>query len=219
MLEETERFLYIYVMQRDFGFAPNPFHGICTLATCKPGIRKSAQVGDWVMGVGGTRLKATGKCLYLMKVLERITFDEYWIDSRFISKRPFRNGSSVMMVGDNIYHRNCDTGSWIQEDSHHSNPDGSPNMTNLATDTRSVNVLISTHFYYFGSYAPPINLQSIGYKNVRNYRKLPLNDDAVGELIDIIEMQYRKDRNLVMADPFDFDRAAEKVDQATGKLI
>ncbi len=218
MLEENERFLLIYVVARDFGFAPNPFHGICTLATCKPDIRRAAQVGDWVMGLGGVRLKAPGKCVYLMKVTEKSTFDEYWTDSRFTSKRPIRNGSSVMMVGDNIYHRDDGTGTWIQEDSHHSNPDGSPNMKNLATDMRSVNVLISTHFYYFGSCAPPIDLKSIGYKNVRNFRKLPQNNHAVNNLIAAITSKFQKGRNLVMADPFDFARATKRVDQATGKL-
>jgi len=219
VLKESEKHLFIYVVRRDFGFAPNPFHGVCTLATCKPDIRRSARIGDWVMGVGGTRLRATGRCLYLMKVTEMSTFDEYWSDSRFISKRPLRNGSSVMMVGDNIYHRNDGIGAWIQADSHHSNPDGSPNMTNLETDTRSANVLISTHFYYFGSCAPPVDLKSIGFKNIRNYRKFSLNDDAVKGLIESIETENQKDRNLVMADPFDFTRAAERVDQATGKFM
>ena len=218
MLEETEQYLYVYVMQRDFGFAPNPFHGFCTLATCKPDIRRSAQIGDWVMGVGGAQLKATGKCLYMMKVTEMITFDEYWADSRFRLKRPLRNGSLVMMLGDNIYHRNNGVGEWIQADSHHSKPDGSPNMTNLRTDTRSSNVLISTHFYYFGSSASPVDLKSIGYMNIRNYRKFSLNDYAVKGFIESIETEYQKDRNLIMADPFDFARAAKRVDQATGKL-
>lgn len=27
---------YSYVVARDFGFAPNPFNGFLTLATCKP---------------------------------------------------------------------------------------------------------------------------------------------------------------------------------------
>lgn len=218
MLEETEKYLYIYVVTRDFGFAPNPFHGICTLATCKPDIRKSTQVGDWVMGVGGSRLMAIGKCIYLMKITEVLTFNEYWNDHRFSFKKPLRNGSSVMMLGDNIYHWNSGTGVWIQEDSHHSNPDGSPNMRNLATDTRSVNVLISTHFYYFGSCAPRINLKSIGYTNIRSRRKLSLKDETVTRLIEKIETEYQLDRNLVMADPFDFTRAAARVDQATGKL-
>ena len=32
--------VYEYVMTSDSGFAPNPFHGTCTLACCKPKIRK-----------------------------------------------------------------------------------------------------------------------------------------------------------------------------------
>ncbi len=82
--------VYIYVVARDFGFAPNPFHGTCTLATCKPGIRASASIGDWVIGVGGARLGATGKCIFAMQVSEKLTFDEYWIDVRFKDKKPVR---------------------------------------------------------------------------------------------------------------------------------
>lgn len=83
MLDNNGIFLYIYVVARDFGFAPNPFHGFCTLATCKPDIRKVAKIGDWIMGVGGSRLKATGRCLYLMEVTETSTFNDYWADNRF----------------------------------------------------------------------------------------------------------------------------------------
>ena len=36
--------LFSYVVARDFAFAPNPFHGYCTLATCKPIIRRVTQV-------------------------------------------------------------------------------------------------------------------------------------------------------------------------------
>lgn len=218
MLGGTERVVYIYVVDRDFGFAPNPFHGYCTLATCKPGIRKGAKIGDWVMGVGGGRLKATGRCVYLMKVTEKTTFDEYWKDSRFDVKKSLRNGSSVMMVGDNIYHKDVASGSWIQEDSHHSNADGSPNLTNLRRDTGSVDVLISSHFYYFGSVAPQIDLASIGYKNLRSYRKVPLMNDAMASLLANIEREYKKELNHVMGDPFDFSRAKERVDQSTGRI-
>ena len=44
--------VYMYVVDRDFGFAPNPFHGFCTLATCKPRTRRVAKVGDWIVGMG-----------------------------------------------------------------------------------------------------------------------------------------------------------------------
>ena len=91
MLIEPNSHLYVYIITRDFGFAPNPFHGRCTLATCKPGIRKSAKVGDWVLGVGGANLKSVKhKCILLMKVTEKISFNEYWHDARFSIKKPAR---------------------------------------------------------------------------------------------------------------------------------
>lgn len=218
MLEKIRKYLYIYVVARDFGFAPNPFHGYCTLATCKPGIRKSARIGDWVMGVGGSRLQATGRCIYLMNVSEILKFNDYWSDQRFQIKKPIRNGSPVMMVGDNVYHQNGKTGDWIQEDSHHSNPDGTTNITNLETDTMSVNVLISTRFYYFGSESPPVDLSSINYKNVRNYCKMSLDDPNVIAFLKNFEEKYWRHRNIVIADPFDFEHASKRVDQGTGKI-
>ena len=44
--------LYSYVLREDTGFAPNPYHGFCTLACCKGPIRMRAEVGDWIIGTG-----------------------------------------------------------------------------------------------------------------------------------------------------------------------
>lgn len=38
--EKQRMIVYEYVMTSDSGFAPNPFYGACTLACCKPKIRK-----------------------------------------------------------------------------------------------------------------------------------------------------------------------------------
>jgi hypothetical protein len=170
------------------------------------------------MGVGGSRLNATGKCIYLMKVTEIMTFNDYWVDERFKKKKALRNGSSVMMVGDNIYHQGAGSELWIQEDSHHSQSDGSPNPENVKTDTSSANVLISEHFYYFGKSAPNIDLGIIGYVNGRNYQKRCLDDENVSQFIDSIEITNMRNRNLVLDDPFDFSKASKRVDQATGKI-
>src|SRR5690349_20991643 len=89
--------VYIYVVDRDFGFAPNPFHGFCSLATCKPGIRNTAAVGDWVIGMGGTRLRATGRCVFAMRISAKITFHEYWSNPAYLDKKPVRNGSCRMI--------------------------------------------------------------------------------------------------------------------------
>lgn len=133
----------IYVVTRDLGFAPNPFHGCCTLATCISPVRGSARVDDWVIGLHGGDLSGKGVCAYTMKVTEIVEFDTYWNRPEFRIKRPVRNGSAAMMVGDNVYHHGPD-GKWIQEDCHHA-----PEMT--AKDTAKEKVLVSRQFYYFGS--------------------------------------------------------------------
>ena len=79
---------YSYVIPRDFGFAPNPYFEYCTLATCKPRIRKGAQIGDWIGAFGSARMTISKKLVVLMQVEEILTFDEYWEDDRFIAKHP-----------------------------------------------------------------------------------------------------------------------------------
>lgn len=212
--------VYIYVVDRDFGFAPNPFHGYCTLATCAPGIRNKAEVGDWVIGLGGTRLKATGRCIYAMRVTEKITFNEYWTNPAYFDKKPIRNGSRKMMVGDNIYHFDTVRNEWCQADSHHSNDDGSVNSENLATDTKSDKVLISRHFFYFGKEVPLVPsalLHSIGYKNRRGHRVF--EDKIAGELIEWLNDSFERELNQVIGDPFDFDNSEKRYSKGNNKIF
>ena len=56
--------LFVYTVAYDVGFAPNPFYGFCTLATCKADIRNAADVGDWVVGVGSvSKVKRGSLCM------------------------------------------------------------------------------------------------------------------------------------------------------------
>jgi Nucleotide modification associated domain 2 len=143
------------VVARDFGFAPNPFYGLCTLATCKPNIRRTAQIGDWIIGTGSKSSGRGGHLVYAMKVTESMTFDEYWCNARFRDKRPTLRGSKKQAFGDNIYHRDA-KGRWIQENSHHSLQDGSPNLENIDHDTRVDRVLISDRYMYWGADGPAV---------------------------------------------------------------
>lgn len=93
--------IHSYVVRYDSGFAPNPFYSYCTLATCKPGIRRSANVGDWVVGSGSKdrSVRRGGRLVYAMRITESMTFDEYSRDPRFESKKPYRNGSRKQSCG------------------------------------------------------------------------------------------------------------------------
>lgn len=212
--------VFVYVVDRDFGFAPNPFHGACTLATCKPGIRRSACVGDCVVGMGGRRLNATGRCIFAMWVTEILSFNEYWTRPEYLDKRPVRSGSNKMLVGDNIYHFDAKTRRWKQADSHHSHADGSVNGDNLRTDTSTDRVLISRHFYYFGSAAPAVPakaLKSTGYRNGRNYRVYPAVRWQL--VFEWLQGSFGRALNGVQADPFDLYQSEKRYSVASNRVL
>ena len=211
--------VYIYVVARDFGFAPNPFHGFCTLATCKPRIRRKAEMGDWVIGMGGDRLNATGKCIYAMRVSAKVNFNEYWTNPAYMDKKPVRNGSRKMMVGDNIYYFDSANQKWQQADSHHSNTDGSINIHNLENDTQTDKMLISDHFVFFGTEAPVVPkslLEAIGYENRRNYRVFEYS--VCDALIKWLQTTFIKSFNTVVADPFDFSSSEKRFSVKGNKI-
>lgn len=211
----------MYVVARDYGFAPNPFHGYCTLATCKPVIRRKAEVGDWIIGMGGSDLKATGRCIFSMKVTEKLTFNEYWLNPKFLDKKPVRNGSRKMQVGDNIYYQDSISKQWSQADSHHSNPDGTINFENLKKDTGTTDkILISQHFFYFGKEAPIVPadlLNVIGYKNRRNH--LVFDEETAGGIIQWLENTFAKSLNQVVSDPFNFKSSEKRYSGINSKVI
>ena len=155
--------LHSYVVARDFGFAPNPFFGVCTLATCKPRIRSVAQIGDWVVGTGSKKRDRENHLVYAMRVTRTMTFDQYWTADEYARKRPNLRGSVKQAFGDNIYHRDEPSAPWRQENSHHSLENGCLNSENVSTDTQTNRVLISDDFVYWGGEGPKIPAQFRNY--------------------------------------------------------
>lgn len=150
--------VYSYVIEHDYGFAPNPFHGPCTLAGCKPDIRKAAELGDIIIGTGAKSTGLERHMVYWMRVGEISNFARYWRDPRFRYKRPDMEApGKIERFGDNIYRRDRETGLLVQAFSFHSRPDGSRNEKNLKRDTgKTERVLIGRDFAYFGVAAPEI---------------------------------------------------------------
>ncbi|WP_419927652.1 hypothetical protein [Candidatus Poriferisocius sp.] len=142
--------LFVYVVTHDEGFAPNPFHGYCTLATCKPRIRQGAEIGDWVVGLGSTQNGQAGKLIYAMNVEEAMSFDDYWNDPRFQKKKPKQTSSQESQCGDNIYRSDPQSGEWIQAHSYHSMGNGCADRDHVKRDTNPPRALISRRFVYYG---------------------------------------------------------------------
>jgi hypothetical protein len=67
--------LFTYKVAHDGGSAPNPFHGLCTLAICKPAIRRVATEGDVIVGLGCGKDEA--RIVYCMVVDKAVSWADY----------------------------------------------------------------------------------------------------------------------------------------------
>jgi Nucleotide modification associated domain 2 len=185
--------LYSYCIPYDDGAAPNPFWGVCTLVICKPAIRKTARVGDWIAGTGakfarrgdrGTR-DMSGHLIYAMKVTQKMTMAAYdaYTRTKLQKKIPsWRSSDRLRRVGDSIY--DFSGKKVVQRKSVHTEE-------NVDTDLGGKYALLSTHFYYFGDQAislPP-DLRAIA-QNRQGHRRT-LNDPYVDQFIRWIERKYK----------------------------
>jgi hypothetical protein len=170
--------------------------------------------------MGGRNLDATGHCVFAMRVSEIVTYNEYWTNPIYLDKKPVRNGSCRMMVGDNIYFLDSKNKKWNQADSHHSNADGSINLDNLNRDTQSNKVLVSRHFYYFGKNAPfvPVDIISaIKFKNRIGHYVYKNNECSV--LTDWLCKNFGALLNRVQDDPYDFEHSEKRYSGNGSKII
>lgn len=182
--------LFSYIVTHDAGFAPNPFGRYCTLACCKPKIRKTAQKGDWIVGLSP---KADGnRIVYAMQVEKILTHDKYYKDSRFAAKKPdYSTGKIKNKCGDNIY-KYLSNGEYRQLPSYHSNKKNRETEDSEAKehDLSGINVLISKKFYYFGSQAIPLPKKLCGLKVLRGHRNR-FSEDVIKRFLKFIDKKQR----------------------------
>ncbi|OPY60053.1 MAG: hypothetical protein A4E56_02938 [Pelotomaculum sp. PtaU1.Bin065] len=154
--------IYVYTLVHDAGFAPNPYHGYCTLACCKPIIRKIAEVGDWIVGI--TPRAHGSRLVYAMNVNETLPFEKYWVDPRFIDKKPkWKSEDPVQRSGDNIYKYSGHAKFTQLPSRHWDSKCNQPDLNQMKIDLSGKYVLISKKYSYFGQNTQPIpaNLLSI----------------------------------------------------------
>ena len=175
--------LYSYTIPNDDGAAPNPFRGMCTLAICKPQIRLSAAVGDWVMGLGSKNAPSgdlNGRMVYTMRVDQILTLRDY--DRLAPVHWPTRipNLASPIIpdrLGDCIY--NFSGGAPRQRPGVHG-------PENMATDLRGENVLISRHYFYFGKNAVALPAHLLPLVHQTQGNKKDANNPLVQPFFDWI---------------------------------
>lgn len=132
--------IYAYIVPVDDGAAPNPYGGVCSLAICKPNLRKIAKIGDWIVG-----LSPEFKLIYTMKITTVMTMKEYdtYTKDNLPIKIPNKTSKNIEeQMGDSVYDFTQDSA--LLRPSVHS-------RCTKEMDLAGENVLLSTYFYYFGN--------------------------------------------------------------------
>jgi hypothetical protein len=145
--------IYSYILRYDDGAAPNPFGDTCTLTICKPAIRRTAGIGDWVIGTGSKNTRVTktdtinlaDSLVYAMKVTDKKSLADYdqFCRKSLQNKIPiWKTNKWHLRMGDCIYDYSKPGDPTIRKSVH--------NETNRETDIGGKFSLLSTHFHYFG---------------------------------------------------------------------
>lgn len=143
--------LFSYIVAFDSGSAPNPNDGMCSLAICKPAIRRTAKPGDWVIGLDEAPNNL--RIVYAMRVEHSLSWEDYiaTCGGKMLPPDGFHGPTLHRRIpqgsldpGDCIWtdwersHRPLDSYSGHDEDSF------------VPDVLRGGRVLISRYFWYFG---------------------------------------------------------------------
>jgi len=161
-MSRPARIVCAYVMRHDSGHAPNPFHGVCTLAICTPNHGRSrTQPGDWIIGLAGASLRKDlgdphgWRLIYAMHVENKLDLDTYYRDPQYSAKIPTPGASTVASCGDNFYSRdvNGHLRHTRQTSEHQAEVPGTGIEKQDITGDR---VFIAKRYWYFGRKAPTL---------------------------------------------------------------
>ena len=123
-----ESTIWSYVVAYDGGTAPCVDNNLLSLCICKPMIRRSANVGDWIIGFTRRNIGVKKIC-YVAEVTKKISMEEYFLEPKKRSDKIYKyNNNDFIHNGGNI----------------HSSP------KHWRTDLGGKFCLISRNFWYFG---------------------------------------------------------------------
>jgi hypothetical protein len=197
--------IYSYVLRFDDGGAPNPYHNLCTLAICKPIIRRNAELDDWVIGTGSSRSKCndgivkdfSNHLVYAMKITDIKSMQEYDTHCQKFLPEKIPNWESKVWpekMGDCIYDYSNNGEKPVLRKSVHG-------LGNVDHDLNGKRVLMSNDFYYFGEnpIAIPEHLMQIIKRN-QGHKKI-LNLDLIKQFEEWIRLGYNRTNTDNVPDP------------------
>lgn len=173
--------IFMYKLTTDNGGAPFVENELLSLCICKPNIRISAKVGDWIIGMGGKGVKdLKNRLIYLAKISEVLD------DGRYYKIDKYKNRS------DCIYQWKNQKYSWKKNSKYHSEDDLAHDLGKQPDYERDI-CLVSNEFVYFGQNKEPSieEIQDI-YDNLpRNYC-INHDDDTRDRLLVFIKNIFEK---------------------------
>ncbi len=187
--------LYTYCIPYDDGAAPNPYWGTCTLVICKPVIRRTAQIGDWIVVTGSKNARVLGdisnKIVYAMKVTDKLPMKKYDEHCKNVltEKIPDMHSDDFRRwEGDCIY-------DFSKSDKNPSQRNGVHNEDNIDTDLGGEFALLSDHYYYFGS--EPVDMPDEFKEIIHNQQghKSNANDKYKEQFVNWLEIEHKDKLN------------------------
>ena len=164
--------VFIYKVRTDNGGAPAVYRGRLSLAICKPRIRATAEVGDWIVGIAGKSLHPDSGLLYIAQVDQVLENGEYYRDGRF-ARRPDAvyewKGSRLKLRADPRFHGPENAGSDIGD----------------APDYTQARVLLSSKFRYYG------RASSTWYAAISSLAHQMGQARGIGHKVELTEMEYK----------------------------
>ena len=167
-------------MTNDSGCAPNPYYGFCSLALCKNLIRKHAKINDYVIGFGSKTLGSFKKIIFIMKVTNKLSYDDY-------NKLCIQNNKHKINYGDCIYYKVGNTFKQRKNIYH--------NNECIIHDIKSPYVLISNDYLYFGKKSidiPDKLTNIIPFSRGHKSKSIEYLEDDFSNWYNLLKVRYNK---------------------------
>lgn len=216
--------IYIYPLSYDTGFAPNPYGGILTFGCCMSNIRRLIKEGDILIGVGSKRLddilnenniklrKTDGKILYIAFITKKMTHIEY---SKFVTKNISRDmnikvPSFKHKSGDSIYNFTEEGKIGLLPNLHLKKSwNDEEKLMSTVKDDISEDVLLSTHYVYFGDAFPDNTFEELDdilelnkkIYIVGKYNMLSINEQLKFKCFNYITKNINESSDCIIGSP------------------
>ncbi len=239
-----------YKMTDDWGFAPNPFGKYLTLAACTPNHQRAKlEVGDYIVGVEtdalsderkkeGYKKEITRSLIYIAKVSEILTLDQYFREKRFSYKKYEKSSDWTKQRGDNNYYIKDGKWKWLRRHDHDldelSHPEPFFNVAQfdelwrnrenlkygaILQDIRGDRVFISKDYLYFGDMCLEFNEKFQDCLPLRGIEYCEHRKDELLKYIDILFSRYDNGKlgNPINCHIYDYcTKDKEKDDKSCG---